>query len=1292
MKKRDFILAGLILMAAPMSAQQSGPVRTDQDSKQVFEQTFEDDFEAWSAAEVDTINGVFYYINGTTAQSNAAISKPWDGAEWKNGFLRRDTLIHLYNGVVQTDSKKDIDSAAFAEDNYTIVDDGTDIERNQALSEYGIYGGKKFFRYSSGNGSKAESYSSGLVPEYRRNLFVRGLPIEDETSYRLTVYVKTTKMGGTTPTFRADVMRGYFASEKPFTMGLENDSRNYKYNNEFTYQKDDFEDGKWEKIVFMTYYLNDSIANNYMLSNGYWWTDEWKWHDASIPAAVGTEGYDSLAFIRQPDKFFARLSFRSDSTVFEVDNLSLTKSWIGGVEHTGDMIRVDFGYQTNLGELAKAAKDRNKIAAVELPGQYFTVWGKDSTTHKWQKVDIASAEYQGDGYMYMWTKPRLRNGVEQVVKFDSYDSVLVSFTNPDDPELMLKYNGSKFPKALDVDWIKAGKKVPDFSNEYSIKNPNIANGVYSMKNLPPVLQECLYEEGSFNLDGNLREFSFKFSRPVLFDKNADESTELAILHVVKGGVKEAWFVSGYAANDSILTFVRPAKYTTPLEGDYEFRLLQLKGKGTVYSNGGAPIVVNYSFGPAVAPAGLAAYVDFNNTATYEDFTTESCSLPGFSSSHCTTKVTEMGGLYDKALMYGIYGINNGAENNANNCVKLFYEFTIAEAGDYEIIFGETGCNKGSYNDDCREVIYLYNADGEEEASLDRGSTGFKPAEGKAVTEIKIDTIAASELAPGSYKLAFTLPNEGAYGGSHKGGKILYFIQVSKQGATIDASAIPSSYPILNALKGAQANLNGLIAKANETAAYKGGTYEAAKAIAAKYANFSDTKPSAYTQVTNSINAAAAAFQARIKTVDSLKVTAYEAGTKFLTDNEGIAEWTEMKDLKAFLESVAALNYANYAPVYIREKIAYINTKMAEIKAKQGAMQFAASQLNSLVKLATDLGVAFPDANKDEIEARVARAQLIDTPDDKLVDIYKKAITAKLYSKIAGGEKVDSLPLTAFIENPGLFVTSKVVDRHDKSMPAAAGDLAVADPNGAQIQLVNHQYNNVPVYILILDQEYTDLLPGWTVKSVNTNSGNRMVTVDGFVSNQEYNKFKAGETIFDGDLAMDWNSKAELKTSIAGLPTGFYTLGCALADNTGANTVLSAKAKMIIDEDNDKDSTYTKALAANDKNSVVDSIKVDYGTMDINLTLTSGNGWSRADNFYLIFKADKDFSYSEAANDADAYFKQALTFVNDIEAVASKVEYYSINGAKINAPAKGAVNIKVTTLGDGTRLVQKILVK
>ena len=39
------------------------------------------------------------------------------------------------------------------------------------------------------------------------------------------------------------------------------------------------------------------------------------------------------------------------------------------------MIRVDFGYETNLLELAAAAEAETNIAAVELPGQYFEVSG-----------------------------------------------------------------------------------------------------------------------------------------------------------------------------------------------------------------------------------------------------------------------------------------------------------------------------------------------------------------------------------------------------------------------------------------------------------------------------------------------------------------------------------------------------------------------------------------------------------------------------------------------------------------------------------------------------------------------------------------------------------------------------------------------------------------------------------------------------------------------------------------------------------------------------------------------------
>ena len=1268
MKKRDLILAGLILMAAPLSAQQNGPVRTDQDSKLVFEQKFEDDFDAWSAAEVDRIESLYYYKNAK--MGNGAVSTPWSDSTWQTGFIKRDTLIILKNGVVQTDSQADMDSLAFREDSYTIVTDAAgDFTRNQALAEFGVDGGQKFFRYSSGNASKAANYSNGLVPEYRRNLFVRGLPIEDNTSYRLTVYVKTSKLAGTNPTFRADVMRGYFASEKPFTMGLENDGKNYKYNREFTFQKDNFVNNEWTKIVFMTYYLNDSIADNYMLSNGYWWSDEWKWF-AKKSIGDAAEGFDSLSYIRQPDKFFARLSFRSDSSVFDVDNLSLTKSWIGGVEHTGDMIRVDFGYKTNLNERAQAAFEKNKIAAVELPGQYFEVWGKDSATHRWNKVEINSAEYQGDGYMYMWTKPRNN----RPVKFDSYDSVLVSFINPDDPSLMLNYNGDMFPKALDVDWIKAGKKVPDFHNELSIKNPNIGKGVVSMKNLPPVLQKCGYEEGSFNLDPNTETMSFKFSRKVEYDVNADESTNLAILQLYQNGKKvENWFVKGYGETDSVLIFKRPASYTQPLKGDYEFRLLQLKGQSTEYANGGKPFIVNYSFDESTIPEGLI-YSDFTAEAV-SDFTTNSCPIENFSSEKSATKVVAMKGKYAKALMWGLYGKNTGAENNAANCAKLFYSFSVPEDGDYDVYWGMTGCQKGSWNDDANVTVKLFTADDDDmEISKVFGGTGFKPDEGGTVNEVKVDSIRLSGLEAGDYKFAFTLPNEGSWGGGHQGGKILYFVYVVKKD-----DALPVAYPYLRALDAAQKSLSALIAKADTTAAYQGGTYNSVKAVAQNFVNFKDTKPSEYSKVTSFLNVTAANLQSRFDVVDSTRVIAYNAGKKFYNDKIVYAEWPEMVSLKATLDRLDVIEYAKYSPAEIRNMATNINHRIAEVNTKEGKLAFAASQVNKLKILADTVGVSF-GADAERIAQRLERANLITESDEELAEIYKKAITAKLYEKIAGGATVDSLPLTAFIKNPGLFATPKVVERMEFQVPANNSQLG-PDPDGAQIQHARHQWNNsgnMPIWVMILNQEFTDLYPGWTAKAYA--QGNSMVTT----GNQVYTSYEQGLSAFDGVIGMDWNSKADLKTTLEGLPVGYYTLGCKLASNSGTGTQLQGIAT---------DSTYTKAIAQNNTtDSFIDSILVSDGKLGIALTLTSGSGWSVADDFYIIFKADKDFSYSTAAANALTALNSALTFVGAAQAEEAKVEYYNINGVKVDAPVNGAVNIKVTTLSDGTRIVQKILVK
>lgn len=568
--KKTFTLLALAMMAGmPLFAQDvaDGPIRTDKDAKEIFTQDFEADWEVWSSTPVDTIDTINYYKSTGTAQTGINI---YDGsADWEL-YGGRDTMLILMNGVMTSDDAKDIESNAFGEDSYTIVLDD-DNQHRKDLEQYGVDGGSYYFRYQSGlanspNGSTA--YSNGVTANYRRNLFVRGLPIEDETSYRLTLYVKAKEYGQTAPKFYADVMRGYFHSEKPFSMGIKNDNANYMYNNTFEYEKSEFS-GEWEKVTFMTYYLNDSIADQFVFSNGYWWTDtEWEWE----PEA-GTK----LHYIQQPDKFFVRLSFASDSTTFMVDNISLTKSWIGGVEHNKDLLRVDFGYETNMDDLAAKEKERTNIAAVSVPGEYFTVWGLDHETQEWWDIEIASAEYHDDGYMYMWTAPIEMDGQLYDNLFEGYDSVLVSFQNPvDSADLCLYYSGSKFPKALDVDWIKAGKLLPDFSNEISTENPHIGNGVYSKKNLPPVLQGLPYENGSFGLDGSVRELTLRLSRAIAYD-NTGESSQLAFLRVTKSGVKEIWTVK--EVTDSTATFERPASATGKLEGEYKFEFLQLRGAG-----------------------------------------------------------------------------------------------------------------------------------------------------------------------------------------------------------------------------------------------------------------------------------------------------------------------------------------------------------------------------------------------------------------------------------------------------------------------------------------------------------------------------------------------------------------------------------------------------------------------------------------------------------------------------------------------------------------------------------------
>ena len=1342
---------GLLLAAVPVSADDR-PASQPNDAKQIFAMDFEptregmtadEAWQEWQSLVHDSIKQVQYYHISKigTGDGNGAFSDFSDSIFYLEAH--KDTTIYMKNGVVPTDG----DARAYAADTYKVELDNS-ADRSNIFSKYAEDGGDYIFRYTSGkvvekddahpwgaeSANSWNEYYKGVAANYRRNLFIRGIDVEDNTSYRVTVFIKAKSFGQTKPQFHVDMMRGYFNSEKPFSMGYVGNSEDkhpYEYDNAFE-KKMEAKDitGDWQKVTFMTHYLNDSIADRYMYSAGYYWNKRWTLH---------TEDRD-FDYIKQPDNFFVRLAFVSDSTNFYVDNLTITKSSIAGIEHVDDMIRVDFGFDTNLKNLAEAAYAKTGINAIELPGDYFSVYGyyADGDDSGWWPIEIASVEYHHDGYMYMWSKD-----IEgEKNPFSNYDSVLVSFTNPvDKADLCLKYTGTLFPNAIDSMWIKDGKKLTGFSNELSKLNPNIhynqyGEYVYSMKNLPPVMTQPEYERGSFQLDGSIRTMWFKFSRNDLKDDlAAGENSDYALLKVEKSGVTEFWLPTSNA--DSVITFTRQSKYNTPLEGDYTFTLVSIKGVATDYAPND---VINYSFGEVSVPAGVLDMVTFAGREATK-FTKESNVTAGFTSEYCTSKIADFKGLYSKGLMWGLYGVNNGAENNENKCAKLFYDFIVPEAADYVITYGMTGCQKGSYNDDCREVTYLINPDGSKTTLRDRGSSGFKPEEGGEITEVSNDTLNATLIA-GSYRLVFSLPNEGTYGGSHKGGKILWYLNIAKKGVELPAS-VSIGYPYLSSLQKSLGALTSLLEKCEDNADdYTGSVYDATKAKYNEYKDFTDTKPSSYNAVIAELNTAIKAQNDRNALVEQMRKDNDAAiDTIALYDDDELIEFQDLAayislvDLSAEVETLKANAMTDDSikgvSKQIKDAIATLDARrklindfeaqLAKTKALIDSKKFESAQVyadmvaayeanvdfdvvgtsdadltaakkavadatlaydsyvsgvesstvrvKALVALATAQRVELPAANKADIEERVAN---LVSDDVEIAEIYKSAIKIAILNALAEGNIAEGAPIdmTSFIRNFNMYTAATV-----KSDENPAGELE-------KFSYYNWgtRKNEDRWHLRVTNN--TTAFPGW---KITANGGNAHVGSE----TTDWREAKA--PVFDTYLGLDWSTAVTIAQEVTNLPAGLYELGVGynFNEDAGNQTVSFAQAG---------DSVYSltpavKADKAPDAaNAFVDSIAVTDGKISINLSVPSFNSWVRVDNWSLKLKAKIDgVDYAAAAAEEQTNLNALLTFV-DAEAEAVAVSYYSIDGIQIDAPKAGAIVIKVTEFANGDRLVEKILVK
>ena len=1246
MKKCDLLLAGAMLFGFGATAQAQ---------EQLFFFGFEDGVASFtdSANALDSITQLQYYI--TDVAANGAGYKP---EEWTLGPVY-DTTMLVLNGISPLASRGDT---------YDIVVD-PDGQHKGEFEAMGAQGGDRYFKYMASG-----ELGGSVCNDYEANLFVRALPIDDYTSYRLSMYVKASTAEGQ---MNVDLLRGFYNSEKAFSMSGEQNS------GEFKLVKENFTTDRWERVTMMSYYQNDSVTNRYMYQAGYWWCDEWK------KTIDGTE----YCMIVQPDQYYVRLAFMGPGVTYYVDDMALTKSWIGGAEYYQNIMRVDFGYDTNLAELCNATP----LKAIKLPAEYFKISGTDNLTGEYfDELVVSAAEYHNDGYLYLW--------IDEEDSFDYYEDVKVSFTNPTDEKLQLKYDGDLYPMGHDTVWAKAGKIVPDFANEPAFFNPSVS--ALSMEQMPPIFQYSEPEDGSFGLESDKNSFNAVFNKKVFAKLNQyDPSDTTSVVAIMEGnGLREMWIPTAYDEETNTITFSRQAGNTTPLVGDYEFTIVQ--ARASARSPQAEHKTITLSFGPAdVAPKKFA-------DLKFDAFSKGTNTIEGLSvNQSCMMEVTEFQGAYTKALKFGLYGANlqNGAP-------VLTYSFNVSEAGQWLVKYGTSGCLKNSWNDGCKMIVTVIDEAGDTLDIYEEGGTDKKPEEGGVVSAIDEQVRTVNFPVAGNYQLVFTLPNEQSWGGGHKGGRVLYYVEVS--------NAYSRAYAYIEKYENALNAAKDLAASAAETLKYTGAYLNALNENIVANTGFSSTSPTEYNNTVSSINDAIAVMNGRISTIDTY-YAAYQAALDMealYKDSIGyqdlaafaalkaiVAKYAELDvtvkdndEMKAITDEVNATtkamtdrcalidtfnsliakaeelfeelaNFANIAEykelqaVYNAKKdLAKYAVSDDELKGVNDALSAAISKLENkvaaanaltaqvkgLAEMAEALEVNF-GAMAEDLNAQLA----LELEDNQaLANVYKLGIKGALETMMAG-EGIDEagMDMTNFIQNSILYAGIK-----GYSTPDYMGQ----PHNGGNAVKFSDKFKSEPEKIL----------PGWTIE---TQKGNVYMM-----------NLNLGD-VSDSQLALDWGAEVSFAQELTNLPAGKYSF--SIAPSCDAADQLTGEIVFIQEtEQGEVVDTLNMSSAINADRMI--SFDYNGGNLKLFVHIVDANTWSRYNEIgsLTLIEPLKGYNYTAAAAASAEAMNQAYTGVGSV-VTPSKVEFYNLNGMQVSEPNKG-VNIRISTGANGQRVAEKVLVK
>ena len=1126
------------------------------------------------------------------------------------------------------------------------------------------------------NDPSVEGYS------WDRGFKIGNLPIKENTPYRVSFWIKADESSY----IDENGAEKNTALTAWLSKGMENYDKSFSSPSGRNYgvQMTSGLTGEWQRISFVSYYANAAVLDNIIANQ------EWVGNSV-FPESMGGDGTQTYAQYfggHLPEKYFVVVNMYSPVS-YMLDDVKVEEGvTFNEATFSGNVVKLDFGYPTNIAALAKANK-----GAVSLPVECASV------TQNGTPLTVEFVEGKEDGFLYVF--------LTEDVQFEEADEVKVSFTPVADCPII--YSTDARPSSD----VESEMKVLGFADEkaWSVEEINVFPSAWT----PAKLVSSTPENESFEIDvETFNKISLTFDKAVdltyasaMLEKNGVFTNLTKAMTLSEDGKTINIAVSGLGDGEYELT-VGGVVNTFGVDCEGDIVLTFALGKDADTSVSESVYSTNETFAATADGTFPVGWVADDNGTIHQYGLTETGEVWNYNWGGNMQAITGTGG--GTRAMTGYSGDLNGGAiywrsmNGANSLGTLTFgeqvkDYMLADgtldpampeglslyldARKYQITirmcawknlngntdkFNEENAPKYSFTLEDLEgnvyarfddVIAMPNVQGNDAntnypdknvTNVTRSQTDFTVDKAGYYVLRFSTTQPSAELLLGGVDL-ITMPSKAAYW---------------KQQL---AAAIEEAKPAMDAAYGTD---------------YDGGTKTAFSAALAKAEAGGFNTPSAITAVINELKDLAAKMTTRVNNIDDYTIYIIEGSTTYESLAEKYLASQVAVDAKKVLDQYAAINPSTLSDEELSEVVPLLQKTVNAInnlEANAGLLTWGITKgIETYNKLATQ--------NEAALNAAVAAAT-----DDRAVANNLNAANKLRVLQILANELVNG-------QIPEAYLT-KVNEREEYDEYDEPTGNMICDVIG--IELTGCVQN--PKFY----REYgVDGIPGWALEA-GSDSTTLNIAYGGTAPS-------ADTPVTDMEINIYGNADYNLYQTLENLPAGIYTIKFSTRTPLVDKTADYGKI-FYYNAQNDETGEWDKYIYAGSavepykggswgygnesNNTMIENVQVgEDGTLLIgarehyssgkaekhedNTPQSFWTGTTMCDNVRIFLVAPLEgYDYAQAAKDMEV----------SIDAVENEAEakvitgIYNINGAQVSSIQKG---VNLVKFSDGS--VKKVLVK